>query len=69
MQGVALRWFTCMIAVLQPHRPDDETMLHRRRCRHVILDEADRLLDMGFRESIDKILANLDRRRSTDAGR
>lgn len=29
-------------------------------CRHVVLDEADKLLDMGFAPQIDEILSNLD---------
>ena len=33
-------------------------------CRHLVLDEADRLLDLGFRESIDTILEHLEKRRS-----
>ena len=33
-----------------------------------MLDEADRLLDMGFREQLDAIMARLPRQRRTGAG-
>ena len=37
-----------------------------RECCHLVLDEADRLLDLGFQRSIDTILDALDRARRVD---
>ena len=39
------------------------------RCAHLVLDEADRLLDLGFQHSIDQILLALESRRAADAPR
>ena len=30
--------------------------MHFLFCRHVVLDEADRMLEMGFQEKVDEIL-------------
>ena len=37
-------------------------------CAHLVLDEADRLLDLGFQQSVDTILNALERSRSEEAG-
>ncbi len=39
------------------------------RCIHVVLDEADRLLDLGFRHSIDTILQRLEAQQDASEGR
>ena len=38
-------------------------------CAHLVLDEADRLLDLGFQEAIDKILVALAERRTAHTAR
>lgn len=37
----------------------DRGIIHLRHCKFVILDEVDRMLDIGFRDDIKRILANI----------
>ena len=56
------------IVVATPGRLEDliaRGALDLARARTLILDEADRMLDMGFRPAVDRIVAQLPRRRQT----
>jgi len=56
------------IVVATPGRLEDliaRGALDLGRTRTLILDEADRMLDMGFRPAVDRIVAQLPRRRQT----
>jgi ATP-dependent RNA helicase DeaD len=58
----------CAIAVGTPGRVLDHLgrgTLHLDRVRYVVLDEADRMLDIGFRPDIEKILRRCPRERQT----
>lgn len=58
----------CSIAVGTPGRLLDHLSrgtLHLDRVRYVVLDEADRMLDIGFRPDIEKILRRCPQRRQT----
>lgn len=58
----------CSIAVGTPGRLLDHLSrgtLHLDRLRYVVLDEADRMLDIGFRPDIEKILRRCPQRRQT----
>ncbi len=37
----------------------DRGLMHLRNCKFVVLDEVDRMLDIGFRDDIKRILANI----------
>jgi len=58
----------CSLAVGTPGRLLDHLSrgtLHLDRLRYVVLDEADRMLDIGFRPDIEKILRRCPQRRQT----
>ena len=58
------RWFT--IRLLFTYRPSHSAVLGVSQM--LVLDEADRLLDMGFQAQLDQIMGRLPRQRRTGAG-
>jgi ATP-dependent RNA helicase DDX55/SPB4 len=58
------------VLVGTPGRMDDmmrraDALMGLRRFEMLVLDEADRLLDMGFRQQLDAIMARLPKQRRT----